>query len=176
MNSVTPFVQRGAEELAGHLCDQLNATHAVRAEVLRIPFSWEPFDELTEQIFVNCALQLPNVDRVIALKFPAYLVPHSAKIIWLTRPCRRFDDLCDPGQSNLMEAPREDRLGKMISLVEAEAFSKMPQDLYSLKVTPERLKRCTGFDAEVLMPPLNNPELLPTAETTVICLPADGST
>ncbi|MBV8377427.1 MAG: glycosyltransferase family 4 protein [Verrucomicrobia bacterium] len=159
VNSVTPFVRRGAEELADHLCEQLNATHLVRAEVLRIPFSWEPFEELPEQIFVHCALQLPNVDRVIALRFPAYLVPHPTRIIWLTGQCRRLDDLCGPGESDLLQMTRESRLREMIRLAESEAFSKCRRIFTASKANQERLKHYTGFDAEVLMPPLKNPEL-----------------
>jgi hypothetical protein len=136
VNSVAPFVRRGAEELADHLCEQLNATDVVRAEVLRIPFSWEPFEELPEQIFLNCSLQLTNVDRVIALNFPAYLIPHSAKIIWLTHQCRQFDDLCMPGGSNLLPTSRADKLREIIRLAEAEAFSKMLQDLCTLQSYP----------------------------------------
>jgi glycosyltransferase involved in cell wall biosynthesis len=159
VNSVAPFVRRGAEELADHLCEQLNATDVVRAEVLRIPFSWEPFEELPEQIFLNCSLQLTNVDRVIALNFPAYLIPHSAKIIWLTHQCRQFDDLCMPGGSNLLPTSRADKLREMIRLAEAEAFSKCCRIFAGSKVIQDRLKRCTCLDVEVLMPPLNNPEL-----------------
>jgi glycosyltransferase involved in cell wall biosynthesis len=96
---------------------------------------------------------------VIALRFPAYLVPHPAKTIWLTGQCRRFDELCDPGKSNIRETSREDQLCKMISFAETEAFSKCRRIFTTSKVTQERLRHCTGFDAEVLMPPLSNPEL-----------------
>ena len=155
VNSAAPFVGREAKELEDHLCERLNATHAVRAEVLRIPFSWEPLQELTEQIFLNCTLKLPNVDRVIALGFPAYLIPHSDKIIWLTRLCRRFDDLCEPGKSSLLKTALGDHC-YIISAAEAESFSKCRRIFTASQVIRERLKRCTGFDAQVLIPPLDS--------------------
>ena len=80
---MAPFVRGGAEELASHLCARLNSTRGAIAEVLRVPFSWEPFERLADEIFLNRTLQLSNVDRVIGLKFPAYLVPHHTKVLWL---------------------------------------------------------------------------------------------
>ncbi len=157
VNSVVPFVRNEAENLADLLCEQFNATPGAKAEVLRIPFS--PFEQLLEQMFLHRTLQLPNVDRVIALRFPAYLVPHPAKIIWLARWSHRFDDLCDPGESNLLQTSQEDRLRDILQPAEAEAFSRCRRIFAASKVTQERLKHCTGFDAEILVPPLNNPEL-----------------
>ena len=159
MNSVVPFAPGGAEELADNLCEQLNATDLVRAEILRIPFSWESFEQFAEQIFLSYTLQLPNVDRVIALSFPAYLIPHPAKTIWLVKRCRRVDDPCDRVESNGSRTSREDRLREMIRLAKLEAFSKCHRFFTNSKATQERLMRCAGFEAEVLMPPLNNPEL-----------------
>ena len=86
---MAPFVRGGAEELAYHLNARLNATPGVRAEVLRVPFSWEPFERLANEIFINPMLRLLNVDRVIALKFPAYLIPHEQKILWLLHQYRQ---------------------------------------------------------------------------------------
>jgi hypothetical protein len=42
VNNAAPFVRGGAEELADHLVRELNATKGVEAELMRIPFRWEP--------------------------------------------------------------------------------------------------------------------------------------
>jgi glycosyltransferase involved in cell wall biosynthesis len=159
VNSVVPFSPGGAEELADNLCEQLNATDLARAEILRIPFSGEAFEQLAEQIFLSSTLQLPNVDKVIALSFPAYLIPHPVKTIWLVQQRKGVDDLGDRRESNGSRKSSEDRLLEMIRLAKREAFSKSHRVFVSSKVTQERLMRGTGFEAEVLFPPLNNSEL-----------------
>jgi glycosyltransferase involved in cell wall biosynthesis len=158
VNSVVPFSPGGAEELADNLCEQLNATDLARAEILRIPFCGEPFEQFAEQIFLTSTLQLPNVDRVIALSFPAYLIPHPVKTIWLVQQCR-VEDPSDRLESNDSRTSREDRLLEMIRLAKREAFSKCHRVFTNSKVAQERLMRGTGFESEVLLPPLNNPEL-----------------
>jgi glycosyltransferase involved in cell wall biosynthesis len=156
---MAPFVRDGAEQLAGHLCARLNVTQGVNAEVLRVPFSRERFERLADEIFLNRTLQLLNVDRVIALKFPAYIIPHHTKILWLLNWCRQAYELPDRGESNIPESPRGKKMRELICRCNAEAFSTSRRIFTSSKVTQESLKSYDGFDSEVLMPPLNNPEL-----------------
>src|SRR5206468_2357538 len=40
----------------------------------------------TTEMLIARTLRLYNVDRVIALKFPAYLIPHHDKRLWLLPP------------------------------------------------------------------------------------------
>ena len=42
---------------------------------------------------LNRNLRLYNVDRTIALKFPAYLIPHTEKTLWLLHQFRQAYDL-----------------------------------------------------------------------------------
>jgi glycosyltransferase involved in cell wall biosynthesis len=159
VNNMAPFVRGGAEELAHHLSAQLNATKGVQAEILRVPFSWEPFSRLADEIFLNRTLQLPNVDRVIALKFPAYLIPHHHKILWLLHQYRQAYDLRDRGESNIPATSDGEKICELIRRADAEAFSKCPRLFTISKVTQGRLQRYNGFAAEVLALPLNHPEL-----------------
>ena len=154
---MAPFVRGGAEELAYHLCSHLNATPGVRAEILRVPFSWEPFERLANEVFINRMLQLVNVDRVIALKFPAYLIPHDPKILWLLHQHRQAYDLRDRGESNIPDTPRGEKIRELIRRADAQAFSTCRRIFTISRVTQERLKRYNGFDSEILMTPLNNP-------------------
>lgn len=156
---MAPFVRGGAEELACHLSARLNATPGVRAEILRVPFSWEPFERLANEIFINRMLRLVNADRVIALKFPAYLIPHDPKTLWLLHQYRQAYDLRDRGESNIPDTLRGEKIRELVRRADAEAFSTCRRIFTNSRVTQERLKRYNAFDSEVLMPPLNNPEL-----------------
>jgi glycosyltransferase involved in cell wall biosynthesis len=156
---MAPFVRGGAEELASHLCARLNATAGVAAEVLRVPFSWEPFERLADEIFLNRTLHLSNVDRVIGLKFPAYLIPHHRKVLWLLHQFRQAYDLRDRGGSNIPETPAGEKIREMVQRADAQVFSTCRSIFTLSKVTQGRLKHYNGVEAAVLPQPMNNPEL-----------------
>lgn len=49
VNNAAPFIRGGAEELADRLVRELNATSGIEAELLRIPFRWEPAECIADQ-------------------------------------------------------------------------------------------------------------------------------
>jgi glycosyltransferase involved in cell wall biosynthesis len=159
LNSLAPFVRGGAEELASHLCARLNSTSGVAAELLRVPFSWQPFERLADEIFLNRTLRLSNVDRMIGLRFPAYLIPHHTKVLWLLHQYRQAYDLRDRGESNIPQTPAGEKICKLVRHADAEVFSTCRSIFTLSKVTQERLKRYNDVEASVLMQPLNQPEL-----------------
>lgn len=101
VNNAAPFQRGGAEELADHLVRRLNATPGVQSELVRVPFTWEPAERLIEEMLISKGMRLYNVDRVIGLKFPAYLIPHHQKVLWLLHQFRQAYDLSEAGQSHL---------------------------------------------------------------------------
>ena len=76
------------------------------AELLRIPFRWDPAERLYDEMLACRMMRLYNVDRVIGLKFPAYLIPHPHKTLWLIHQYRQAYDLAHSPMSNL--PPRRD--------------------------------------------------------------------
>lgn len=164
VNNAAPFIRGGAEELADHLVGALNATQGVRAELLRIPFAWQPSERLVEEILLNSSLRLLNVDRVIALKFPAYLVPHDDKVLWLLHQFRQAYDLGDAGQG-LAADGRDGELRAAVRAADNACFSQARALLVNSPTTQARLRRYNGFAAQVLEPPLNNAELFVGGES-----------
>ena len=158
VNNMAPFLWGGAEELAVHLEKNLIiAGHD--AEILRIPFQWEPANVIPSQMLMVRAFELWNVDHVIALKFPAYLIRHPNKTLWLLHQYRQAYDLFDVGQSNISADATGDELRTIIHNADNEAFSETRCIFTNSDVTRQRLLKYNGFDAEVLLPPLNDPEL-----------------
>jgi glycosyltransferase involved in cell wall biosynthesis len=92
-----PFVSGGAEVLAEGLYRALlDAGH--QAEIVAIPFKWYPPERILDQMLACRLLDLSEtvgipVDRLIALKFPAYLTPHPRKVIWMLHQHRQAYDL-----------------------------------------------------------------------------------
>jgi glycosyltransferase involved in cell wall biosynthesis len=95
----TPFVRGGAETHTEALVRALQrAGHD--AEIVTVAGKWYPGTELVHQMAVWRALDLSEsnglkIDAVIGLKFPAYLVPHERKIVWLIHQHRSAYELWD---------------------------------------------------------------------------------
>ena len=155
---MAPFVWGGAEELAVHLEKNLIlAGHEV--EVLRIPFQWEPAVGIPAQMLLVEAIELQNIDHVIALKFPAYLIRHPKKTLWLLHQYRQAYELFDTGHTNISADKTGEEIRTIIRNGDNETFNNACRIFTNSDVTRQRLLKHNGFDAEVLFPPLNDPEL-----------------
>jgi glycosyltransferase involved in cell wall biosynthesis len=102
-------------------------------------------------------VQLWGVDRVIALKFPVYYVPHENKVLWLLHQFRQAYDLWGTPWQDLPET--EDSLRIRDTIVSADnAWLPEARAIYTNShVTGERLRRFNQLESEVLFPPLANP-------------------
>lgn len=156
VNNMAPFIWGGAEELAVNLQKNLLA-EGHEAEILRIPFQYEP-SHIPSQMLMVRSFKLTHADRVIALKFPAYLIPHHSKTLWLLHQYRQAYDLYDSGQSNLIEN-RFQNIRKIIKNADDQSFRECRKIFTNSEVTQQRLLHYNKFPAEVLHPPLNDPEL-----------------
>jgi glycosyltransferase involved in cell wall biosynthesis len=167
LTTMVPFVHGGAEELSDHLVRNLRQA-GVNAEAMAIPFTWDPAEELIREMLVARSLSIVNVDRVIALKFPAYLAgyPHKAghpnKTVWLLHQYRQAYDLRDAGQSNIPDTPEGAAILRAIHTADTAALGDVAAAgrlFTNAGITAERLRRYNAIQAEVLPPPVNDPEL-----------------
>jgi len=158
LNNAAPFIRGGAEELADQLVARLNAISGVEAELLRIPLRSEPAEGLIEQILLNQSLRLYQVDRVVALKFPAYLIPHPNKVLWLLHQFRQAYDLYEAGTSYLCEHPSGARIVQLVRNADRKCFLKCRAIYTNSPVTQRRLLKFNGISSTVLYPPLLDPE------------------
>jgi glycosyltransferase involved in cell wall biosynthesis len=159
VNNAAPFIRGGAELLAEHLVDRLTQVKGVDAELVRVPFRWEPADRVIEEILINRHLRLYDVDRVIGLKFPAYLLPHPDKTLWVLHQYRQAYDLYESGHSHISRDDRGRALIEIVRRADNECFRTCHRIYTNSPVTRDRMQRYNGFTAEVLYPPLNDPEL-----------------
>lgn len=158
-----PFIHGGAEELRDNLV--LNLRRAgVAAEAMSLPFTWEPAERLVEEMWIARTIEVVNADRVIALKFPAYLVPHPNKVCWVLHQYRQAYDLFDAGQSNISMTPRGEAIRHMIRTADNDALGSA-RALFTLSPTgQDRLRRYNKLEAQVLPQPLNDAELFTGGE------------
>ncbi len=160
VNNMAPFVWGGAEELARNLVIHL-AVAGHEAELLRIPFQWEPATVIPSQMMMVRALELWNVDHVIALKFPAYLIRHPSKSLWLVHQYRQAYDLFDLGHTNLPAGEVGTGLREMIRAADEQCFAECRSIHTVSPVISERLLHSHRRSAPPLRAPLNDPENFP---------------
>jgi len=95
----TAFVRGGAETHAEALVRALKAA-GHEADLVQIAGKWYPASQLAHQMAVWRSFDITEsnglkVDAVIALKFPAYLIEHERKIVWLIHQHRTAYELWD---------------------------------------------------------------------------------
>jgi len=160
VNNMVPFIRGGAENLAEYLVNQLEGLgHS--AELIRIPFCYEPAEAIFSSMLAAQMMQIDTVDLVIALKFPAYFIQHPNKVVWLVHQYRQAYDMWDSGHTNLSASPHALAMKNSITLADNKCFASA-QKLFAIStVTQARLKRYNGFDSQLLRTPLNGPEDFP---------------
>ncbi len=147
-NNAAPFVRGGAELLADRLILELRrAGH--EAALLRLPLGGTP-EQMVDAMVAAATLDVFNVDRVIGLKFPAYLIPHEDVVIWLVHQLRQA---YDPPPVGWPDDPALNPLVSAVRTADRAAFEQATR-LYAISpMVAERLRQSHDLTAEVLMTP-----------------------
>jgi glycosyltransferase involved in cell wall biosynthesis len=163
VTSGVPFVRGGDEILAHDLCAAfLDTGH--RAEVLSIPFKASPPSRILDQMLACRLFEVGTfgvtVDRVIALKFPAYLVPHPNKVVWLFHQHRIAYELWDSPETNdMIHYPDGQSIRQAIHNGD-RTFLSEAKSVYTLsRNMTARLSRLNGVSSEPLYNPPRGAEL-----------------
>jgi glycosyltransferase involved in cell wall biosynthesis len=163
-----PFVSGGAEILAANLRDALIA-RGHEADIVALPFKWYPPAEIARQVLMARLVDLGDsdgrpVDRVIALKFPAYCVRHRHKTVWLLHQHRPAYELWGTEDCDLIRFPEGPRVRDFVHdvdrrfLAEAHAVYGISREVVS------RLAGFTNLDREPLYPPPDRAESFTSAD------------
>ncbi len=158
LTSGVPFIRGGAEILADSLRDALCAA-GHQAEIVMLPFQSCPPARIPEQMLACRLLDVTEtcnipIDRVIGLKFPAYLIPHPHKVLWLLHQHRTAYELWDhPAAGDLIHYPDGPVVREAIHCAD-RALIPEAKAIYTLsKNVSQRLQRYSGIASE----PLYNP-------------------
>jgi glycosyltransferase involved in cell wall biosynthesis len=165
-----PFVRGGAEIHAEGLQHALAAA-GHDAELVRFPFKWYPPERILDQILAARLLDLTEsfgtaIDRVIGLKFPAYLIPHPDKVLWILHQHRTAYELWNTPLCDLMHYPNGREVRDAIRAADA-AFIPEARAIYAnSRTVAERLKRFCAIDSQALYHP-------PASADLFRCAPAE---
>lgn len=152
-----PFVRGGAEAHAEGLKDALvEAGHV--AEIVAIPFKWYPPERIPEQMLACRLLDLSEscgrrIDRVIGLKFPAYLIPHPDKVLWILHQHRSAYELWDGAISDLRHFPEGQLVRDLIRQADRRHIPEARAVFANSRTVAERLRRYCDIEASPLYHP-----------------------
>ena len=152
-----PFVRGGAEMLAESLQTAIRAA-GHEAEIISMPFKWYPPARVPQHMLAARLMQVEEscgqrIDRLIGLKFPAYLMPHPSKRLWLLHQHRSAYDFWDQPFSDLLHAPDGAHVREVIRTADTALLPEC-EALYTIsRNVSARLQRYNAITAEPLYHP-----------------------
>lgn len=134
LRTQVPFVTGGAERHAANLVTALER-HGHEATEITVPFKWYPAEVLADHILAAKLLDLSevegvSVDRMIGLKFPAYLAHHPQMQFWVIHQHRQAYDQWASGDSDLLHDPDGATLRDLIRAEDRRAFSASAHPIF----------------------------------------------
>jgi len=160
-----PFIRGGAEVLAENLTRTLTAA-GHQAELVMIPFRHYPPDRIANHMLACRLLDLSEscgarIDRIIGLKFPAYLIPHRNKVIWLLHQHRTAYELWDhPKAGDLIHYPDGPIIREMIREADGTLIPEAKLVYAQSENVACRLNRFCRITAPALYGPPADAELI----------------
>jgi glycosyltransferase involved in cell wall biosynthesis len=152
-----PFIRGGAEILAEGLRSALRAA-GHQAEIVTVPFKWYPPERILDHMLACRLLDLTEVsgmkvDRVIGLKFPAYLIQHPNKVLWLLHQHRTAYDLWDHPLGDLLTFPNGVSVRDAIRQADNRLIPES-RAVYTIAANVSgRLKKFNGIDSTPIYHP-----------------------
>lgn len=137
--------------------------HGHQAEIVALPFKWYPAPRVLDHMLGARLFDLTEscgvtVDRVIALKFPAYLVPHPNKVAWLLHQHRTAYELWGTAFGDLDRQPEGPEVRDAVLRADALAFGEMRATYTISGTVTRRLEHYNGVKSQVLYPPPEDAE------------------
>jgi glycosyltransferase involved in cell wall biosynthesis len=164
-----PTIYGGAEVLAENLLQALKA-RGHEADIVAIPYKHYPPERILDHMLVCRLLDLTEafgkpIERLIALKFPAYLVHHPNKVLWLLHQHRQAYDLWEhPQAGDLIHAPNGHVIRDAIHHADRSLIPES-KAIYTLSATvSRRLKETCAIDSVPLYNPPGNADSLYCAD------------
>lgn len=163
-----PFTSGGAEShvegLRRAFCEA-----GYQAEVIALPFKWYPPLEIMRGALAWRLLDLTEsngkpVDLVIGMKFPAYLVAHERKVLWIMHQYRAAYNLWGTVFDDLSTYPEGARVREWIQNCDGRFIPEARKVFANSKTVAERLRRYNCIESEPLYHPPPRFEQLRTGE------------
>lgn len=165
--SQVPFIRGGAEIHAEGLRDALRAA-GHEAEIINIPFKWYPPERILDHMLACRLLDVTEVagtpvDMLIGLKFPAYLIPHPNKVLWILHQHRTAYELWDHPLSDLVYYANGSQVRDAIERADRQLIPEARAVYANSLTVAARLKKYCDIEAAPLYHPPPHAEKFYTA-------------
>jgi glycosyltransferase involved in cell wall biosynthesis len=156
-STIVPFIEGGGTFIVDWL-DAVLRERGHEVDVLKIPY-WSNFREMPAQMLSLRLLDITgSADRLIAIRPPSYLLRHPSKVLWFIHHHRGAYDLWGTEYQDLPDTPEGRAYRECIVKSDHLAFSEARTIYANSAVVAQRLKKYNDVDAEVLYPPVFQPE------------------
>ena len=140
-----PFIRGGAEIHAEMLADELKK-RGHQVDIVTIPFKWYPWESLVNCMTMGRMVDLTEVngekiDKVIAMKFPAYYVKHDNKVLWLLHQHRQAYDLWGTPYGDLDKLSNGEEIKELITECDNKYLREAKHIFTNAQTTSDRLKK-----------------------------------
>jgi glycosyltransferase involved in cell wall biosynthesis len=152
-----PFTSGGAELHVEGLRRALVAA-GYQAQIVALPFKWYPPTEIMRGAMAWRMLDLSSangqpVDLVIGMKFPAYLVAHEKKVLWILHQYRAAYNLWGTPFDDLSTYPEGVRVREWIKHCDERFIPEARKVFANSIAVADRLKRYNNIESEPLYHP-----------------------
>ena len=152
-----PFITGGAELHAENLKKAL-IKYGHEAEIVTIPFREYPLEKIKDHIVASRLLDLSTtgagkIDLCIGLKFPAYLMPHPNKVLWILHQHRAAYDLYNTQYSDIKNNAEGNRIRQIIMNADTNYIKEAKRVYANSQNVANRLKKFNGIDSKPLYHP-----------------------
>jgi len=157
-----PFVRGGAESHAEGLRQALEAA-GHQAEIAAIPFQWHPPERILDSMLACRLLDVREcsgapTDLLIGLKFPAYLIQHPRKVLWILHQHRAAYDLWGHPLGDLHRSPVGAQVREAIVQADRKLIPQARAVFANSHNVAARLERYCGIESQPLYHPPPNAE------------------
>lgn len=163
-----PFTTGGAESHVEGLRRALIQA-GYKAEVVALPFKWYPATEIMRSALAWRLLDLSEangkpVDLLIGMKFPAYLVAHQRKVLWIIHQHRAAYNLWGTPFDDLSTYTDGAQIREWIHHCDKRFIPEAKRVFANSKTVAERLHHYNQLDSEPLYHPPPRAESLRCGE------------
>jgi len=156
---MAPFIYGGAEFLADSLNNKF-IEYGYESQVIRFHYSWQSVDNILDGMMSARLTRLPNVDLMIGLKFPAYLIPHENKKLWLLHQLRQAYDFEDTPYDFFACNDYAQKVKKIVINADNAFLKPIEGKIFTIsQVISDRLKKYNQINSDYLYPPLVDEEM-----------------
>jgi glycosyltransferase involved in cell wall biosynthesis len=152
-----PFTTGGGEShVEGLRRAFVDAGHS--AEIAAVPFKWYPPTEIMRGALAWRLLDVTAsngkpIDLVVGMKFPAYLVSHPNKVLWVMHQYRSAYNLWGTSFDDLSTHPEGPRIREWIKNCDDRFIREAKKVFANSRTVAERLRQYNNIESEVLYHP-----------------------